>query len=122
MPSIKHILFPVDFSERSDGAAPFVAAMAAKFDARVTLLTAAHANYAGGLAGAPMIDPQTILDAVQTQLDDTYLKEFAGLNVARITVPKPLSSALMVYSPTRTGRRYSPRSLVTVVKTLPLAV
>ena len=48
MPRIKHILFPVDFSERSDGAAPFVAAMAAKYDAQVTLLTAAHANYAGG--------------------------------------------------------------------------
>jgi len=87
MPRIKHILFPVDFSDRSDGAAPFVAAMAAKHDARVTLLTAAHANYAGGLAGAPMIDPQTILDAVQAQLDGTYLKEFAGLNVTRLTMP-----------------------------------
>ena len=87
MPRIKHILFPVDFSDRSDGAAPFVAAMAAKHDARVTLLTAARANYAGGLAGAPMIDPQTILDAVQAQLDGTYLKEFAGLNVTRLTMP-----------------------------------
>lgn len=61
--------------------------MAAKYDARVTLLTAAHANYAGGLAGAPMIDPQTILDAVQEQLDRTYLEEFSGLNVRRITAP-----------------------------------
>lgn len=87
MATIKHILFPVDFSERSDGAAPFVAAMAAKHDARVTLLTAAHANYAGGLAGAPMIDPQAILDAVQAQLDGTYLQEFAGLQVNRRTVP-----------------------------------
>ena len=87
MPRIKHILFPVDFSERSDSAAPFIAALAAKYEARVTLLTAAHANYAGGLAGAPMIDPQTIVDAVQTQLDGTYLKEFAGLNVIRVTVP-----------------------------------
>ncbi len=87
MARIKHILFPVDFSERSDGAAPFVAAMAAKHDARVTLLTAAHANYAGGLAGAPMIDPQAILDAVQAQLDGTYLQEFAGLKVNRRTMP-----------------------------------
>jgi nucleotide-binding universal stress UspA family protein len=87
MHRIRHILFPVDFSERSDGAAPFVAAMAAKHDARVTLLTAAHANYAGGLAGAPMIDPQTILEAVQEQLDGTYAEEFAGLQVNRVTVP-----------------------------------
>ena len=87
MPSIKHILFPVDFSDRSDGAAPFVAAMAAKHDARVTLLTAAHAHYAGGLAGAAMIDPQTILDAVQAQLDGAYLQEFAGLSVHRVTRP-----------------------------------
>jgi len=85
--SIKHILFPVDFSNRSDGAAPFVAALAAKYGAQVTLLTAAHANYAGGLAGAPMIDPQSILDAVQEQLDRTYLAEFSGLNLRRVTVP-----------------------------------
>jgi len=87
MPSIKHILFPVDFSDRSDGAAPFVAAMAAKHDARVTLLTAAHAHYTGGLAGASMMDPQTIVDAVQEQLDRTYLEEFAGLRVNRVTMP-----------------------------------
>ncbi len=87
MPRIKHILFPVDFSDRSNGAAPFVAAMAAKHDARVTLLTAAHANYAGGLAGAPMIDPQAILDAVQEQLDGTYVEEFRGLSVNRVTLP-----------------------------------
>ena len=87
MPRIKHILFPVDFSERSDAAAPFVAALAAKFDAQVTLLTAAQAHYAGGLAGAPMIDPQSILDAVQEQLDRTYLEEFSGLNVRRVTTP-----------------------------------
>src|SRR5580704_14509175 len=87
MPKIKHILFPVDFSERSDGAAPFVAAMAAKHDARVTLLTAAHAHYAGGLAGSPMVDPQAILDAVQEQLDRIYLEEFAALSVTRVTMP-----------------------------------
>lgn len=87
MPRIKHILFPVDFSDRSDGAAPFVAALAARYEARVTLLAAAHANYAGGLARAPMIDPQTILQAVQEQVDSAYLREFAGLEVNRVTVP-----------------------------------
>ena len=92
MPGIKHILFPVDFSDRSDGAAPFVAALAAKYDAQVTLLTAAHANYAGGLAGAPMIDPQSILDAVQEQLDRTYLAEFSG---SYVTTYGGLASAMV---------------------------
>ena len=34
-----------------------------------------------------MIDPPTILDAVQAQLDGSYLKEFAGLIVTRLTMP-----------------------------------
>ncbi|HEY7335638.1 MAG TPA: universal stress protein [Bryobacteraceae bacterium] len=38
MRRIKHILFPVDFSERMCGSAPFVNAMASRFGARVTLL------------------------------------------------------------------------------------
>lgn len=98
MPRINHILFPADFSERSAGAAPFVAAMAAKHDARVTLLAAAHANFAGGLAGAPMIDPQEIMDAVEEQLDGTYVKEFAGLNVSRVTVPGEPAREIIDYA------------------------
>lgn len=86
MSSIKHILFPVDFSDRSNGAAVFVAEMARKHDARVTLIAVAHANYAGGLAGAPMIDPQMILDGVKSQLDGAYLADFAGLTVNRMAV------------------------------------
>ena len=84
MSKIKHVIFPVDFSERSNCAAPFVAEMARRHDAKVTLFAVAHPNYAGGLAGAPMIDPQLILNAVKSQLDDSFVPDFAGLTVDRM--------------------------------------
>lgn len=43
MPAIKEILFPVDFSRHSDGAAPYVRAMAEATGAHVTLLHALDA-------------------------------------------------------------------------------
>lgn len=86
MSKIKHILFPVDFSDRSNCAAPFVADMARRFDAKVTLLTVSQPTYAGGLAGAPTIDPQVILDGVKSQLDETFLSDFAGLTVDRMAI------------------------------------
>ena len=38
MPSFKHILFPIDFSEQNRAIAPHVACMAARYGARVTML------------------------------------------------------------------------------------
>jgi len=86
MPSIKHIVFPVDFSDRANAAAPFVAEMARRHDAKITLLAVAHVHYAGGLAGAPMIDPQLILNSVKSQLDGAFLSDFAGMRVDRMAV------------------------------------
>ena len=40
MPSFKHILFPIDFSEQNCGIAPYVACMASRYGARVTMLHA----------------------------------------------------------------------------------
>src|SRR5262249_13345080 len=40
MPSIKKILFPVDFSEQSDGAGRYVEALAGRFQAEIMLLHA----------------------------------------------------------------------------------
>ncbi len=45
MPNIKHILFPIDFSERCCGAVPFVESMANHYDARITLFTAMQPMY-----------------------------------------------------------------------------
>jgi nucleotide-binding universal stress UspA family protein len=39
MPTIKHILFPYDFSEQCREAAPFVRDLAARFDASVTIMS-----------------------------------------------------------------------------------
>ena len=37
---LKHILYPIDFSDRSMAAAPFVEALADRYQAKVTLLSA----------------------------------------------------------------------------------
>jgi len=89
MPSIKHIVFPIDFSDRSKSAIPFVAKLACCLDATVTLIAVAHPFYGGGMEGVPMIDPQLILDGVKSQLDNVYndfLSDFGGLKVDRFAV------------------------------------
>ena len=45
MQGFKNILFPVDFSARCQGAAPFVADMARRNGAKVTLLALAQLAY-----------------------------------------------------------------------------
>ncbi|MEQ1885552.1 MAG: universal stress protein [Bryobacteraceae bacterium] len=84
MTTFKHILFPVDFSDRCNGATPFVENMAHKCGARVTLLAIAHPVYAGGLAGAAVVAPQEMLAAVKTQLDSHFANSFARLRVERV--------------------------------------
>lgn len=89
MPRISHIVFPVDFSARSDDAVPYVAEMARRHDARLTFLAVAHPHYMSGLEAAPMIDPQLILDGVQSQLDSrisAFSSELTGVTVDRFTV------------------------------------
>jgi len=57
MSNFKHILFPVDFSDRSNSAVPFVAEMARRNGAKITLLSVAHPYFTGGLEAGPIIDP-----------------------------------------------------------------
>jgi nucleotide-binding universal stress UspA family protein len=82
--TIKHILFPVDFSERSASAVPFVRAMAERHDAKITLLAVVHPYYAGGLAGAPVIDAEELRHGSKQELDRTFVTEFAGMKVERV--------------------------------------
>ena len=86
MPNIKHILFPIDFSDRCNTAVPFVAEMARRNGAKVTLISVAHPYFTGGFEAAPMIDPQLILDDVKVQLDNTFTGEFAGVTVDRVAM------------------------------------
>lgn len=84
---IKHILFPVDFSNRCCGAAPFVAAVASRFGAKVTLLSVAQLFPYAGLGdpgGAVIIDTEEILNEIKDRLDNALVKEFAHLAVERI--------------------------------------
>jgi len=86
MPNIKHIVFPVDFSERSEAAVPFVAETARRYNAKITLMAVADPRYIGGFEGALMIDPQVLLDDLKTQLDGAYVMEFTGLKVDRMAI------------------------------------
>jgi len=86
MPNFKHILFPIDFSDRCNTAVPFVAEMARRNGAKITLISVAHPYFTGGLEAAPIIDPQLILDDVKVQLDNTFTTEFAGLPVDRVAI------------------------------------
>src|SRR6266540_2327204 len=47
MPSFKHILFPVDFSEQDSRIAPYVVCMARRYGARVTMLHAVEIPIVG---------------------------------------------------------------------------
>jgi nucleotide-binding universal stress UspA family protein len=87
MLAIKHILFPIDFSNRCCGAAPFVDAMASRFGAKVTLISVAPpVLYAGmGETAAPVfLDDDSLRDDVQVRLDSAFTQEFAHLPVDRV--------------------------------------
>jgi nucleotide-binding universal stress UspA family protein len=87
MLAIKHILFPVDFSERCCGAAPFVDAMASRFGAKVTLISIAPpVTYVGmGEPPAPaFLDPDLLREDLQVRLDSAFTREFAHLPIDRV--------------------------------------
>ena len=85
MPSFTHILFPVDFSARCDGAVPFVEDMASRNGAKVTLLSTAHPFYPAVME-APLIDPQELLQELKATLDAAFTGCFTGLEVSRIAL------------------------------------
>ena len=49
MLAIKHILFPLDFSDRCCGAVPFVEAMASRYGAKITLISVARPFWYAGM-------------------------------------------------------------------------
>src|SRR5580704_2474105 len=85
--TIKHILFPVDFSERICSAVPFVEAMASRFGAHVTMMAVAPPIPYGGMvdpSGVFLMDPDELKEDLQGRLNRTYVNEFSGLSVQRI--------------------------------------
>lgn len=89
MLAIKHILFPVDFSDQTRAAAPFVAAMAKQFGAQVTLISALQPYWeiAGGTlvpAGPSMINPAEAEQQLEARLKGALQAELAGIPVQRV--------------------------------------
>jgi nucleotide-binding universal stress UspA family protein len=87
MLAIKHILFPIDFSERCCGAAPFVQAMAVRFGAKITLISALPPIWQTGIgdAGATIgLDLGDLKRDVETRLSGAFVREFDDIAVQRI--------------------------------------
>jgi len=87
MLSIKHILFPLDFSARCCAAVPYVEAMAVRFGAKITLISVAQPYFYTGMGdpgGPVMIDTDEVQRELAERLDSTLVKEFAHLPVDRV--------------------------------------
>ena len=87
MLTIKHILFPVDFSERCCHAAPFVKAMATRFGGKITLISALPPVWQTGItdAGAAfLVDMEELRRDVENRLNGAFVREFNGIPVQRI--------------------------------------
>ncbi|MGA3235935.1 MAG: universal stress protein [Bryobacteraceae bacterium] len=88
MLNIQHILFPVDFSERSSGAIPFVESMARRYSARITLLSVAQPFFYAAMGDpggeAVIVNTEELLRGLQARLDKSLTNDFAGLRVDRV--------------------------------------
>ena len=85
MLTIKHILFPIDFSERTCAAVPFVQAMAKGFDAKITLMSVAPPYWYAADPGVPMVvDVEEVRDQLRARLANTLTREFEGFDVQRV--------------------------------------
>jgi nucleotide-binding universal stress UspA family protein len=115
MPSIKHILFPVDFSPQNCGIAPYVAGMASRYRVRVTMLHAIELSvppYPGWPAYGPMVDvpiteelrgqwEQARQDMAEqaTQHIDSFLRsEFQGIATTRLVRQGASAEVIVEYA------------------------
>jgi nucleotide-binding universal stress UspA family protein len=87
MRTIKHILFPIDFSDRCCNVVPFVASMARRYSAKVTLLSVVPPLYYAALGEpgtAVVVDFSELLEDLKARLDCSLIQEFAGVQVDRV--------------------------------------
>jgi nucleotide-binding universal stress UspA family protein len=102
MRAFQKILFPIDMSESSTATAPFVEAMAKKYNAELTLLHVLEMpsglipDWYGG--AVPVIDTTAIWQA-ETEAAQTYLMDgFEGLKVHRVVVEGDAAQAIDEYA------------------------
>ena len=86
MPTIKHILFPFDFSQQASLAVPFVRAIASQYGAEISVLAVISPAWNKTPGGMP---PLSGLDApeheLRARLDHALAQEFAGLATRHLT-------------------------------------
>ncbi|HLK18161.1 MAG TPA: universal stress protein [Bryobacteraceae bacterium] len=86
MQTFQKILFPIDMSDGCTGAAPFVASMAKKFQAEVTLLHVLQlpqgyvTDWYGYMA---LVDTDSIRETRHNEFDSYLKNEFSGIPVRR---------------------------------------
>jgi len=85
MADIKHIAFPVDFSDRCYGAVPFVQGMATRYGAKVTLIHVVYPVYSGGMDGPIILDLEQLLRDARSRLYASMVNEFPGVTVESVT-------------------------------------
>jgi nucleotide-binding universal stress UspA family protein len=86
MQTFQKILFPIDMSDGSAAAAPFVATMARKFQAAVTLLHVLQMppGYVTDWYGyTALVDTSAIREARHNEFDNYLSNEFPGITVRR---------------------------------------
>jgi len=88
--SIRHILFPYDFSEQGRQVVPFVSAFAKRFDARLTLFSVVPPAFdavPAAMGGAALRAGDVSADwrrSLQCQLDRALVGEFGDVTVERV--------------------------------------
>ena len=86
---IERILFPVDFSEQSRCAAPFVKAMACRFQSPVVMLNVLELppvwyGAGDGAVWLPPVDADELRQEARARTDEYLEAEFAGVPVQRL--------------------------------------
>ena len=87
MPNLKHILFPVDFSEQNCSIAPYVACMASRYGARVTLLHVVEiptGGYPEWPAQASLVDFEAVANDRKQSLNSFLQSEFQSVAASRL--------------------------------------
>jgi nucleotide-binding universal stress UspA family protein len=102
MPSFKRILFPVDFSERSRAAAPFVLSMAQRYQAHVVLMHVLQPPmpiYAGmGIIYDEGRDFEELLAALRAELQKFAESELPKVNLTCVVEPGDAAAAISQYA------------------------
>src|SRR5579864_1087864 len=101
MPSFQHILFPIDFSEQNCGIAPYVACMAQRHTALVTLLHVMEiptGAYPGWPAFGAIVDFQAMMNERKERVDAFLVPEFQSVSAERVMLEGDPARMIIEYA------------------------